>query len=91
MIMMYIHIYIHVVSLEETDNPNMLAETLLPVFFAVVLLTSLCRLRWRKRKSPELRSFQCSKHCLVEKKMEMMVERPITLLFSNGKFSGASC
>lgn len=28
MIMMYIH-----VSLEETDNPNMLAETLLPVFF----------------------------------------------------------
>lgn len=27
-----IYIYIHV-SLEETDNPNMLAETLLPVFF----------------------------------------------------------
>ena len=31
------------------------------LFFAVVLLTSLCRFRWRKRKSPELSSFQCSK------------------------------
>lgn len=32
MIMMYIYICMYV-SLEETDNPNMLAETLLPVFF----------------------------------------------------------